>query len=127
MQNAMNGTDAAGKGAQGTDGTLNRTARKTRIGLVVSEISGHRGPADLRVSVADIGEPASGGRPLEVTVTNVGGTSALNVTVEVTVDEVVREVTLDLVAKGDEESAEVVVPVDATGPPAAEVLSYTKP
>lgn len=97
------------------------------VGLVVSELSGDRGPVDLRVSVADAGEPASGGRPLEVTVTNVGGTSAENVTIEVTVGDVVREVTLDLVAKGDEESAEVVFPAGATGPPQAEVLSYTKP
>ena len=96
-------------------------------GLVVSELSGRGGPVDLRVSVTDTGEQASGGRPLEVTVTNVGGTSAENVVVEVTVDEVVREITLDLVAKGDEESAQVVVPTGATGQPHGEVLSYTKP
>ena len=97
------------------------------IGLVVSGLWGPRGPVDLRVSVTDTGEPASGGRPLEVTVTNVGGASAENVVIEVTVGEVVRGVTLDLVANGDEESAEVVVPTDATGPPRAEVVSYTKP
>ena len=97
------------------------------VGLVVSGLSGPRGPADLRVSVADTGEPASGGRPLEVTVTNVGGTSAENVVIEVTVGEVVREVNLDLVAKGDEESAAVVVPADAAGTPHAEVVSYTNP
>ena len=97
------------------------------IGLVVSGLWGPRGPVDLRVSVTDTGQPASGGRPLEVTVTNVGGASAENVVIEVTVGEVVREVTLDLVAKGDQESAEVVVPIDATGPPHAEVVSYTKP
>ncbi len=96
-------------------------------GLVVSELSGADGPVDLRVEVADTGGSASGGRPLEVTVINVGGTSAQNVVIEVTVGEVVREVTLDLVAKGDEESAEVVVPNDATGPPRADVLAYTKP
>ncbi len=97
------------------------------IGLVVSELSGPRGPVDLRVSVADAGGPSSGGRPLEVTVTNVGGTSAENVVVEVSVGDVVREVNLDLVAKGDKESAAVVVPADATGAPEAEVLSYTHP
>ncbi|MGI8616031.1 MAG: hypothetical protein ACR2L4_04505 [Actinomycetota bacterium] len=97
------------------------------VGLVVSELSGPDGPVDLRVRVIDAGERASGGRPLEVTVENVGGTSAQNVTIEVTVGEVVRELSLDLVAKGDEESAEVVFPADATGPPEAEVLSYTKP
>ena len=47
--------------------------------------------------------------------------------IEVTVGDVVREVTLELVAKGDEESAAVVVPADATGAPHAEVLSYTNP
>jgi hypothetical protein len=96
-------------------------------GLVVSELSGHSGPVDLRVSVTDTGGPASAGRLLEVTVTNVGGTSAENVVIEVTVGNVVREVNLELVAKGDEESAAVVVPTDATGPPHAEVLSYTTP
>jgi hypothetical protein len=79
------------------------------------------------VSVTDTGEEVSGGRTLEVTVTNVGGTSAENVVIEVTVGEVVREITLDLVAKGDEGSADVVVPTDASGTPHAEVLSYTKP
>ena len=97
------------------------------IGLVVNELSGPRGPVDLRVTVTDAGGPASGGRPLELTVTNVGGTSAEHVVIEVTVDDVVREVNLDLVAKGDKESAAVVVPTDATGTPHAEVLSYTNP
>jgi uncharacterized protein (TIGR02588 family) len=97
------------------------------ISLVVSGLTGPRGPADLRVSVTDAAEPASGGRPLEVTVTNVGGTSAENVIVEVTVGDVVREVDLDLVAKGDKETAAVVVPEDAAGPPRAAVVSYTNP
>ncbi|MDQ5875163.1 MAG: hypothetical protein M3526_07260 [Actinomycetota bacterium] len=97
------------------------------VGLVVSGLTGPRGPADLRVSVTDAGEPASGGRPLEVTVTNVGGTSAENVIVEVTVGDVSREVNLDLVAKGDEETATVVVPEDAVGLPSAGVVSYTNP
>jgi uncharacterized protein (TIGR02588 family) len=96
-------------------------------GLVVSELAGPRGPADLRVTIADADEPASGGRPLEVTVKNVGGTSAENVIVEVTVGEVTREVNLDLVAKGDTESAVVVVPADAAGLPHAAVVSYTNP
>ena len=97
------------------------------VGLVVSGLTGPRGPADLRVSVADVGEPGSGGRPLEVTVRNVGGTSAENVIVEVTVGDVVREVNLDLVAKGDEETAAVVVPTDAGGPLDVEVVSYADP
>jgi uncharacterized protein (TIGR02588 family) len=97
------------------------------VGLVVGGLTGPRGPADLRVSVADDGEPASGGRPLEVTVRNVGGTSAENVIVEVTVGDVTREVNLDLVAKGDEETAVVVVPTDADGPLDVEVVSYTDP
>jgi uncharacterized protein (TIGR02588 family) len=96
-------------------------------GLVVGGLVGPRGPADLRVTVADAGGQASGGRPLEVGVTNVGGTSAENVVIEVTVGDVTREVNLELVAKGDEESAAVVVPDDAVGPPRAEVVSYTSP
>jgi uncharacterized protein (TIGR02588 family) len=96
-------------------------------GLVVSGLAGPRGPADLRVTITQADEPASGGRPLEVTVTNVGGTSAENVIVEVTVGVVTREVNLDLVAKGDTESAAVVVPADAAGPLHAEVVSYTNP
>ena len=97
------------------------------IGLVVSELSGPRGPVDLRVRVTDADGPSSGGRPLQVTVTNVGGTSAEHVVIEVTVDDVVREVNLDLVAKGDTGSAAVVVPTEATGTPHAEVLSYSNP
>jgi uncharacterized protein (TIGR02588 family) len=97
------------------------------VGLLVSGLAGPRGPADLRVNIADAGQPASGGRPLEVTVMNVGGTSAENVIVEVTVGDVTREVDLDLVAKGDTESAAVVVPADSTGEPHAEVVSYTNP
>jgi len=96
-------------------------------GLVVSELAGPRGPADLHVTVADAGGRASGGRPLEVTVTNVGGTSAENVIVKVTVGDLTREVNLDLVAKGDSESGAVVVPADAAGSPYAEVVSYTNP
>jgi uncharacterized protein (TIGR02588 family) len=96
-------------------------------GLIVSGLAGPRGPADLRVTVADAGGPVSGGRPYEVTVTNVGGTSAENVIVEVTVGDVTREVNLDLVAKGDTESAAIVVPADTDSPPRAEVVSYTDP
>ena len=94
--------------------------------LVISGLTGPRGPADLRVTVADV-ESASGGRAIEVTVTNVGGTSAANVLVEVTVGDVTREMNLDLVAKGDTESATVVVPTGATGEPHADVASYTNP
>lgn len=96
-------------------------------GLVVSGLTGSRGPADLRVDVEEADTPASGGRPLEVTVENVGGTSAENVVVEITVGNVTREVNLDLVAKGDTESAAVVVPSDTAGTPHAEVVSYTSP
>lgn len=96
-------------------------------GLAVSELVGSDGPTDLRVTVADAAEPASGGRPLVITVTNAGGTSAENVIIEVSVDDVTREVNLDLVAKGDTDSATVVVPTDAAGSPTAEVVSYTNP
>jgi hypothetical protein len=81
-----------------------------------------RSPRDRRRR----GRPASGGRPFEVTVTNVGGTSAENV-IEITAGDVTREVNLDLVAKGDTESAAIVVPSDTAGPPHAEVVSYTNP
>lgn len=96
-------------------------------GLAISGLAGPHGPADLRVTITETGGSASGGRPLEVAVTNVGGTSAENVILEVTVGDVVREVDLDLVAKGDTESAAVVVPASAEGMPRAEVVSYTNP
>lgn len=96
-------------------------------GLVVSGFTGPHGPADLQVTIANADEPASGGRPLEVTVRNVGGTSAQNVVVEVTVGEITREVNLDLVAKGDTETATVVVPTDSSDAADAEVVSYTNP
>ena len=97
------------------------------VGLAISGLTGTRGPADLEIDITATADPASGGRPLELTVTNVGGTSAENVVVEVTVGDVVREVTLALVAKGDEESATVIVPAAATASPRAEVLSYSDP
>ena len=97
------------------------------VGLVVSGLAGPRGPVDLRVALAEAYEPASGGRPLELTVTNVGGRSAENVIVEVNVGNVTREGNLDLVAKSDTESATIVVPADATGPAHANVVSYTNP
>jgi uncharacterized protein (TIGR02588 family) len=96
-------------------------------GLVVSGLAGPRGAADLRVTIADAATPASGGRPLQITVSNVGGTSAQNVIVEITLGDVTREVNLDLVAKGDSESAAVVFPTDAEGSPHADVVSYTNP
>ena len=75
----------------------------------------HR-PTEDAVTVADADGPASGGRPYEVTVTNVGGTSAENVVIEVTVGDVTRDVNLDLVAKGDTESA-AIGPADTAGHP----------
>lgn len=96
-------------------------------GLVASQLLGAGGPADLRVVVADEGIRASGGRSLEVMVTNVGGMSSENVIVEVTVGETTREVDLDLVAKGDTESAVIVVPADDLGEPTAQVVSYANP
>ena len=95
-------------------------------GLVVAGLTGPRGPADLRVAVEPIA-PSSGGRPFEVTITNVGGTSAQNVAVEITVGDVTREVNLDLIAKGDTESSTIVVPTDASGTPHAEVVGYSNP
>ena len=97
------------------------------VGLAISGLTGASGPADLEIDITAAAGPASGGRPLEITVTNVGGTSAENVVIEVTVGDVAREVTLALVAKGDEESATVIVPAGATESPHAEVLSYSDP
>jgi uncharacterized protein (TIGR02588 family) len=97
------------------------------VGLAVSGLAGPRGPVDLRVTVTNAGVNASGGRPFEVTVKNVGGTSAENVIIEVTVGDVTREVDIDLVAKGDTESTAVVFPADARGQPRAEVVSYANP
>jgi uncharacterized protein (TIGR02588 family) len=97
------------------------------VGLGVSGLTGPDGPADVRVTVADAGAAADLGRALEVTVQNVGGTSAANVVVEITMDDVTRELMLDLVAKGDTELATVVVPGSASGEPRAKVVSYTSP
>lgn len=97
------------------------------VGLAISGLTGTSGPADLEIDIAAAVDPASGGRPLKLTVTNIGGTSAENVVVEVTVDEVVREVSLALIAKGDEETATVIVPATATASPHVEVLSYSDP
>lgn len=96
-------------------------------GLVVGGLLGPSGPADLRVTVVETAGRASGGRPLEVSIQNVGGTSAENVIIEITAGDVSREVNLDLVAKGDEGSATVVLPDDSVGQPQAEVVSYTNP
>jgi hypothetical protein len=97
------------------------------VGLGVSGLTGPDGPADIRVTVADAGPAAGVGRALLVTVANVGGTSAGNVVVEITVDDVTREVMLDLVAKGDSEFATILVPGSASGEPRAEVASYIRP
>lgn len=96
-------------------------------GLVVSGLTGPHGPADLHVTIADAGEPASGRQSLVVTVGNVGGTSAGNVIVEVIVGDITREVNLDLVAKGDTETATVVVPADGSDAAYGEVVSFTNP
>jgi uncharacterized protein (TIGR02588 family) len=97
------------------------------VGLAISGVTGASGPAELEIDIAEVSVPAGGGRPLEITVMNIGGTSAENVVVEVTVGDVSREVTLDLVAKGDEESATVIVPASASATPHAEVVSYSDP
>ena len=70
-----------------------------------TERSGRR-----RVTVTDAGDPASGGRPLEITSRTSAGRAPRTSSSRSTVGDVVREVNLDLVAKGDEESATVVVP-----------------
>jgi uncharacterized protein (TIGR02588 family) len=97
------------------------------IGLVLSDVAGEDGPADLRVTVAETGAAPGGGRVLEVEVTNLGGESAVNVVVEVTVGDLTREASLDLVARGETEFATVVVPASASGEPTAEVAAYSEP
>jgi uncharacterized protein (TIGR02588 family) len=103
------------------------TAATLVIGLAVSEVSGGNAAADLRVRAADVGGSSNGGRTFEVTVSNLGETSAENVIVEVTVDGHVREVHLPLVARGEHESATVVVPANAAGEARTSVVSFTHP
>jgi uncharacterized protein (TIGR02588 family) len=97
------------------------------IGLVVSELTGPMGPAELRASIVEAGPAADGGRVLEISVENLGGESAVNVLVEVTVGDLTREVSLDLVASGETEFATIVVPAAASGEPTAEVAAYADP
>ena len=93
-------------------------------GLVVARVSGVEGGADLRPSVDPAGVPRSGGLAFEVVIRNVGGETAENVVVEVTLGEETRELELLSISKGDQERATVVFSADAVGRPTVEVLSY---
>ncbi len=93
-------------------------------GLVVAGLSGGKGGPNLVVSVGPAAEHRSGGIVFEIVVRNEGGATADNVTLEATLGEETREITIVSVAKGDEERAGVVFPPDATGTPTVRVLSY---
>ena len=93
-------------------------------GLVIARLTGESGPPDLRVTVRGTGEQGSGGDLYEVSIRNVGGETAENVVIEVTLGDETREVEILSVAKGDEEQATVVFPAGSTGAPSARVLSY---
>jgi uncharacterized protein (TIGR02588 family) len=94
------------------------------LGLVVARFSGGKGEADLRASIRATGLAASGGEVYEVTIRNVGGETAENVVIEVTLGEETRELELLSVSKGDDETATVIFPSGSTGTPIVEVLSY---
>jgi uncharacterized protein (TIGR02588 family) len=95
-------------------------------GLLIGGLAGS-GPADLRIAIADAPGGASGGRALVVTISNVGETSAAQVVAEVTVGEFVRELTIELVARGDTQTGVIVVPAGASDPPTGQILSYIDP
>jgi uncharacterized protein (TIGR02588 family) len=94
------------------------------IGLVLAAASGAKGPADLRASIRATGVVLSGGDVYELTVRNVGGETAENVVIEITLGEETRELELLSVSKGDDETASVIFPSGGTGTPLVEVLSY---
>jgi uncharacterized protein (TIGR02588 family) len=94
------------------------------VGLILAGASGGDGPPDLRVSVEENTSVRSGGVVYTVTVRNVGGDTATNVVIEVSVGDQVREVDLVSIAKGDEEVAAVVFPSGTSGEARTAVLSY---
>ena len=94
------------------------------LGLVVTGVSGAKGEADLRASIRATGVLASGGEVYELTIRNVGGETAENVVLEITLGGETRELELLSVSKGDDETASVIFPSGGTGTPLVEVLSY---
>ncbi|MEX2554387.1 MAG: hypothetical protein WEB06_02010 [Actinomycetota bacterium] len=94
------------------------------LGLVVARVSGSKREADLRASIRATGQVASGGEVYELTIRNVGGETAENVVIEITLGEETREIELLSISKGDDESATVIFPSGSTGTPVVEVLSY---
>lgn len=94
------------------------------LGLVAARISGSRGAADLRASIRATGEAVSGGELYELTIRNVGGETAENVVIEITIGEETRELELLSISKGDDEKASIIFPSGSTGTPVVEVLSY---
>jgi uncharacterized protein (TIGR02588 family) len=90
-------------------------------GLLFYTFSLEGGPPSLRTTV----RPASGGE-LTLRVTNVGGTTAEEVVVDVRRGKNgSREVIFRAVAKGDYEEATVTLP--GSGRPTAEVVAYKEP
>jgi len=94
------------------------------LGLVMAKVSGGKDEADLRTSIRATGAVASGGEVYELTIRNVGGETAENVVIEITLGEETRELELLSVSKGDDETATVIFPTGGTGTPVVEVLSY---
>lgn len=96
------------------------------VALFVSEVRVASGPADLRVQVTPAGTPHSGGAPYDVVVRNVGGETAENVEIEVTLGTETRTLTLPAVTRSDEERGTVVFPAGSSGAPEATIQSYTE-
>ena len=94
------------------------------IGLVVAAVGGGDDGPDLRATVRATGLQRSGGAIYEVEIRNVGGHTAENVVIEVTLGDEKRELEVLSVAKGDDETATVVFPPGASGTAAVRVLSY---
>ena len=95
-------------------------------GLILGSF-GTAGSADLRVTIDARPIEASGGAAFDISVFNAGGTSAESVLIEVVSGSITRELSLELVAKGDTEHAFVVFPSSAAESPRATVVSYAEP
>ena len=79
-------------------------------GLVVAGVSGGDGGPDVRACARPTGVEPSGSVIYEVEIRNLGGQTAENVTLEVSVGNEVREIEVLSVAKGDSETLTLVFP-----------------
>jgi uncharacterized protein (TIGR02588 family) len=94
-------------------------------GLLAYGISTGTGPPDLEAELRNTGRPAGDGSQFELIVRNRGGTTAVDVVVEVTAGDARREIVIDAVPKGDSEEVTVVLP--SQGNPMARIVSYGEP